>query len=185
MFKSRIKHIIFLVIVALLLIPQTRLPIQVALNRGLALFSPSKIDKSKQRVLTSYNWNLQGVNREIFNFEATKEQVVLVNFWATWCPPCIAEMPGLEALYKDYKDRMVFVFVSNEDHGVTTKFLCEKGYDFNSYVPLTQYPEVFDVSSIPRTFLIDKKGRIIMDKTGAANWNSNTVRQTIEGLLND
>ncbi len=61
----------------------------------------------------------------------------------------------------------------------------KNGYDFNVQIPKTEYPEIFDVSSIPRTFLIDKAGSIVMDKTGAANWNSKTVRETIDVLLKD
>ncbi len=48
---------------------------------------------------------------------------------------------------------------------------------------MTKYPDSFDVTGIPRTFLIDKNGRIVIDKTGAANWNSEAVRNTINQLL--
>jgi len=169
----------------LLLIPQTRQPIQVLLNKGLALFSPSTIDESKQVILANYNWDLQDTNSNVVHFEDVRGKVVLVNFWATWCPPCIAEMPSMQTLYDVYKNKIEFVFVSNEERSVINKFLKEKGYTFKVYNAVTQYPNAFDVSSIPRTFLIDKKGRIIIDKTGAANWNSETVRYTIDALLEE
>ena len=50
------------------------------------------------------------------------------------------------------------------------------------YSPITNYPESFNVTSIPRTFLIDKSGNIVIDKNGAANWNSESVRNTIDNL---
>lgn len=181
--KPQIKNIFFIIIIGLFIIPQTRLPIQVLLNKGLALFSPSTIKATKQVVLTDYNWKLKGKTGEVFNFENVRGKVVLVNFWATWCPPCIAEMPSLHELYDDYKDKIEFVFVSNEEYPVISNFLKDKEYDFDVVVPITSYPDVFDVSSIPRTFLMDKTGHIIIDKTGAANWNSETVRQTIDKLL--
>lgn len=46
------------------------------------------------------------------------------------------------------------------------------------------YPDFFNINTIPRTFLIDKEGNVIIDKNGAANWNSNSVRNTIDDLLN-
>ncbi|GAA3618801.1 TlpA family protein disulfide reductase [Flavivirga jejuensis] len=180
-----LKNIIFLILIAVLIIPQTRQPIQVFLHKGLALFGPSIIKDAKQSSLVNYDWKLKDNENVISNFEATKGQVVLVNFWATWCPPCIAEMPSMQLLYNDYKDRVAFVFVSNEKHAVINQFLEKNKYTFKVYNPATKYPEPFDVTSIPRTFLIDKQGHIVIDKNGAANWNSDTVRKTIDDLLKD
>lgn len=181
--KISLKNIIFLIVIAVLLIPQTRQPIQILLHKGFALFSPSVINDTKQSSLANYNWKLKDDQGITFNFEQTKGKVILVNFWATWCPPCIAEMPSMQSLYNDYKDRVEFVFVSNEDTSVINQFLNKNNYTFKVYSPLTKYPESFNISSIPRTFLIDKQGHIVIDKNGAANWNSETVRKTIDDLL--
>jgi thiol-disulfide isomerase/thioredoxin len=182
--KSQRNNIIFLVLIALLLIPQTRKPIQVFLNKGLALFSPSIVDQDKRKAISDFNWNLQNTNTlETYNFKNTEGKVVLVNFWATWCPPCIAELPSLDQLYQSYNDKVVFLFVSNEEISVVNKFLIMKGMSLPVFKPISNYPEVFDVSSIPRTFLIDKKGNIVIDKTGAANWNSKKVREQLDRLL--
>ena len=181
--KSRIRNTIFVVIIALMIIPQTRTPIQVFVNKGLALFSPSIVKESKRERILDYNWQLQDGEGKTINFIDSKNKVVLINFWATWCPPCIAEMPSLDKLYKDYKDRVDFYFVSNEKIEVVQGFIDKKNYDIKVQIPTTKYPEVFDISTIPRTYLIDKSGLIVMDKTGAANWNSEKVRATIEALL--
>jgi thiol-disulfide isomerase/thioredoxin len=173
------------VVIALLIIPQTRKPIQVFLNKGLTLFSPSIIDTEDRKVLDNYNWQLEDLEGNTFNYATTQNKVVLINFWATWCPPCIAEMPSLEKLHNDYKDKIIFLFVSNEDSKKVSKFITKNDYTFNVYKPLTQYPKVFNVSSIPRTFLIDKKGKIVIDKTGASNWNSSKVRAVIDQLLTE
>ncbi len=170
-------------LIGVLIIPQTRLPIQVLLHKSLALFSPSTIDASKQNTIKDYNWILKNNKGVIFNFEETKGKVVLINFWATWCPPCIAEMPSMQLLYDDYKDKIEFVFVSNETFSVINEFIQKNEYNFEVYNPITKYPDTFNVSSIPRTFLIDKEGNIVVDKTGAANWNSEKVRKTIDALL--
>lgn len=181
--KPKYKDLIFLVIVALFFIPQTRKPIQVFVNKGLALISPSTINSEKQKAIPSYNLILKDENGTIFNFETTKGKIVLVNFWATWCPPCIAEMPSMQKLYKDYKDKVTFVFVSDESFNVVNPFLEKNNYTFKVYQPVTNYNNIFKVSSIPKTFLINQKGNVIIEKTGAANWNSNSVRNTINSLL--
>ena len=183
MSKPKIKNIIFLIAIGVLFIPKIRQPIQILLHKGLAMFSPSYIDESKQVVLSDYNWKLKDDNNVILNFEGYKNKVILVNFWATWCPPCIAEMPSMQKLYDDYKDKIAFVFVSNETQANINQFLTKNGYSFKVYNPLTNYPKPFDVSSIPRTFLIGKSGHIVIDKKGAANWNSESVRSTIDELF--
>ncbi|TWO31935.1 TlpA family protein disulfide reductase [Seonamhaeicola sediminis] len=181
--KPKITDIIFLVVIAVLIIPQTRKPIQIFVNKGLALISPSNISLKKQDNLTSYNWKLEDLHGNVFNFEEAKGQVVLVNFWATWCPPCIAEMPSLQRLYDDYQDKVKFVFVSDESFKDIKSFLKKNEYTFKVFRSASNYSTIFNVSSIPRTFLIDKTGKIVIDKTGAANWNSQSIRSTIDELI--
>lgn len=184
--KIKSSNLIIVVIVLLLLIPQTRKPIQVLVNKGIALFvKPSPIEVSERKHITNFNWILKNVHAETFNFEDAKGKVIVLNFWATWCPPCIAEMPSLEKLYQDYSSNedILFLFVSNEDSDILNKFMVDKNYNFPVYQPLTQYPSEFNVTSIPRTFIIDKNGAIVIDKSGAADWYSDSVRNTIDSLL--
>jgi len=180
--KGRISNIVFVVILLLLIIPQTRKPIQIALHKGLALISPSVNTEDDSREIHYNSWQLQDIKGNTVNFKDYKGKVVLINFWATWCPPCIAEMPNLEKLHEDYKDKVVFLFVSNEKNKVINTFLTQHKYSFNVFIPLENAPE-FEVSSIPRTLLINKEGKIIIDKEGAANWNSQKVKETLDDLL--
>ncbi|MGM5470088.1 TlpA family protein disulfide reductase [Flavobacteriaceae bacterium LMO-SS05] len=183
--KLKTSNIIFVVVILLLIIPQTRQPIQVFLNKGLALFGPSIIEETKREHLTDYNWQLVKQSGEIYDFNEAKGRVVVINFWATWCPPCIAEMPSLEALYDSYKNEVVFLFVSNEDPKTISNFMTKNAYSFQYYLPKSSNPKLFDVRGIPRTFIIDKKGQIVVDKTGAANWNSDGVRNQLDQLLKE
>lgn len=181
--KSKRNNIIFLVIILLMIIPQTRQPIQVFLQKGLAMFSPSVIKEDKRIALTDYDWQLVDENGRSYNFNDAKGKVVLINFWATWCPPCIAEMPSMEKLYQDYKDDMVFLFVSNETQEIISKFKQKNDYEFVVHASITQNPKLLEASSIPRTFVLDQKGHIVIDKTGAADWNSKSVRELLDDLL--
>jgi len=181
--KISVKNIIFLVIIVLLIIPQTRQKIQIALHTVIAKLSPKLESDNAIEQISSYNWQLQDLEGNNFNLEQAKGKVTLVNIWATWCPPCIAEMPSLQALYNDYNNKIEFVLVSNEEQNVINSFLKKKGYNFKIYTPQSKTPETFIVKSIPRTFLLDRDGNIIIDESGAANWDSETVRNTIDELL--
>ena len=183
--KSQISNLVFLVVITILIIPQTRKPIQVFINKGFALISPSIEKKENQTTLKSYEWKLKDKNGNIFDFESVKGKVVFINFWATWCPPCIAEMPSIQNLYTDYKDKVEFLLVTNDPYSEINEFLSKNNYDFKILRPVTFNTSVFDVSTIPRTFLIDKTGRIIIDETGVANWNSDKVRLVIDNLLKE
>ncbi len=180
--KSKKNNIIFLIVIAVFIIPQTRQPIQILLHKGLTLISPSVINKNKQSSIVDYNWKLKDESGIIFNFEKNTEKVVLINFWATWCPPCIAEMPSLQKLYNDYGNKIEFVFISDESFKTINSFLEKNEYTFKVYKEASK-SEFFNVRGIPRTFLINKQGKVVIDKTGAANWNSDSVRNTIDDLL--
>ncbi len=181
--KSQLSNLIFLLVIAILVIPQTRKPIQVFLNKGLALISPSIENKEKLTKLSSYEWKLKDEQGQVFDFEDAKGKVVFINFWATWCPPCIAEMPSIQKLYNDYEDKVVFLFVTSDPYSEINKFLDKNKYTFKVYREMSKDSKLFEVPSIPRTFLIDKNGNIIIDESGAANWNSEKVRTTIDELL--
>lgn len=181
--KISTKNIIFIIIIALLIIPQTRQQIQIALHTVIAKLSPSVEKEDALERVSGYNWQLQDLEGNSFQLDQAKGKVTLVNIWATWCPPCIAEMPSLQGLYNDYSDKIEFVLVSNEKQEVIKRFLKNNNYNLKIYSPLTEAPETFNVSSIPRTFLLDREGNIIIDESGAANWNSETVRNTIDELI--
>lgn len=181
--RISLSNIIFILVVVLLIIPQTRQPIQVILHKGLAMFSPSIASENDRKVLHHYNWQLQALNGDLYNLTEAKDKVLLINFWATWCPPCIAEMPSIQKLYNDYSGKIDMVLVSDEKEETIQNFLNKKGYSFKIYKPISNIPEILYTNSIPRTLLIDKQGHIIIDKTGAANWNSDDVRKLIDSLI--
>ena len=133
--KLNKSNIVFLIIILLLIIPQTRQPIQIWLHKGLSYINQSTLIDNDERVKITYsNWKLQSDNNTILDFESAKGEVVLINFWATWCPPCIAEMPSLQELYKDYNDKVKFLFVTNDNFDVVSSFKIKKVTILISYI---------------------------------------------------
>jgi len=176
--KKMISNILFVILIGLLLYPKSR----TWLIRQVT-FAPSINKVDSKNHLNTYNWKLKGLDTSDFDFEKARGKVVFVNFWATWCPPCRAELPLIQKLYNDYKDKMIFVFVTPESKEKVIPFLKENGYDLPSYNMYNREPSILTTRSIPASFLIDKKGNIIISKTGAADWNSSKVRKEIDKLL--
>ncbi|MDY2587131.1 TlpA family protein disulfide reductase [Winogradskyella aquimaris] len=186
--KGKIKksNIIFLLIVVLLIVPQTRQPIQVWLHKGLSYINQSTVIDSEERVkVANINWQVQNENGSVLDFKTTKGKVVFINFWATWCPPCIAEMPSLQSLYNDYSEKVVFLFVTNDNFKTVNSFKAKGNYTFDVFRPINQVPSALETASIPRTFIINKKGEIVVDESGAVNWNGEVVRQQLNELLKE
>ncbi|WP_028888555.1 TlpA family protein disulfide reductase [Tenacibaculum ovolyticum] len=176
--RKTISNIVFVVIIGLLIYPPTK----VYFIR-LISFSPSTIKVEEREELKRYDWNLQGLNTESIDFNKTKGKVVFVNFWATWCPPCRAEMPSIQDLYDDYKDRVTFIFVSNENWKTIDDFYKKNSYDLPTYNTTSNIPTQLKTKSIPATFILDKKSAIVMQKKGAADWNSKKVRTLLDELI--
>lgn len=182
--KSNWSNILFLVLIALLIIPQTRKPIQIELNRIFS-FSPSEVSGDNRERIQEYEWQLRSLSGEKVNFEETRGEVAVVNFWATWCPPCIAEMPSFQAVYEDYGDKVNFYFVSFEEPQKLQQFTNKEGYSVPVYLPLSTIPDKLKTNSLPTTFVVSGNGEIVVEKTGSADWNSSAFRGLLDRLLQE
>ena len=180
--KKHGTNVLVAVIILLLFIPQTGMPIRVFISKLIA-FSPSEVADEKQETLDNYHWSLHTLEGNEMNMSVSEGKVVLINFWATWCPPCVAEMPSLQNLYNEYGNRVDFYFVSQEDPSKLRRFMDKKDYNFPVYIQEYHAPDVIDAHSLPTTYIISKDGKIVMDKTGAANWDSEGVKALLERLL--
>ncbi|WP_422081061.1 TlpA family protein disulfide reductase [Ulvibacterium sp.] len=145
--------------------------------------SSAMIKTKMQPPLDSYVWELEDTDFNTFNFEAQKGKVVFLNFWATWCPPCVAEMPSLQKLYDAYKDKVTFMFVARDEPERVSKFLNKKGYDLPVYYSKTQGPDVLTSKVLPTTYIVDRNGKIIRAETGSMDWYSEEVRKELDGLI--
>jgi len=133
------------------------------------------------------NWSFTDVDGKEYLLDDLTNKVVFMNFWATWCVPCIAEFPSLNDLYKKYKDndQIVFLFLSYESSGKVKRFMKEKAefnlpfYNFE----LKSKPNLFSSSGIPTTIIINTKGEMVLKHTGMAHWDSDNVMKLLNDLL--
>ena len=182
--KLSLSDVIFIVFAALLLIPQTRKPIQVALNSlKVAVWSPGVEAAGDRKQVEAFPYAVRTLNGLPKNIPIGQGKLTFLNYWATWCAPCIAELPAIQKLYSDYADKVNFLLLTHEEKAVVQRFLDDEEYDLPVYSPQMQAPEILRSSSIPTTFIIDSQGNIVIEETGAADWNSKKVRQLLDDLL--
>ncbi|MFC4635786.1 TlpA family protein disulfide reductase [Dokdonia ponticola] len=184
--KIKLKNIIYIILIALFIIPQTRTPIQVAINKlKVYLFSPSAFAKADQTQLPPFTYQLRTIDGFAHTAEIGQGKVTFISYWATWCPPCIAELPSIEKLYKDYGDKIDFVLITQEEPDKVKRFLERKELSIPAVFPQMETPELLYESTIPTNYIIDASGKIIIKEKGPADWNSAEVRETLDGLLSE
>ena len=119
--------------------------------------------------------------------EDYKGKVVLLNFWATWCMPCRAEMPGMESLWQKYKEQDFVVAAVSVDEGSRGRIeTFSKLFDLNFPIlldPESKVSDLYKVSNMPTSFLIDRDGKIISRIVGTDDWTSPEAIQLVEKLL--
>lgn len=178
--KSTISNVLFLVFIALMLF---HTPTKSFILRLIA-FSPSVENEADRAKLSSYDWALKGLNTSDIDFSELEGKVVFVNYWATWCPPCIAEMPMLQNLYNDYKNDVAFLFVTTDNKEKIDRFFEDNDYDLPTYHFGSDPPkELNTTNSIPVTYVIDKSGSIVIEKVGAANWDGKKSKKIFDDLI--
>lgn len=183
---SKLTDLVFIALIITLLFPQGRLAVGGFVNRVKSMISQP--DLMKQKMSTSdaaFKWQMQKADGSGFQLSEVKGKVVFLNLWATWCPPCVGEMPGIQDLYDQYADHpdVAFVLVSNETPETISKFAEKKGYTFPLYSSLSETPAAFFTRSIPTTFVLDKRGNIVIKEVGAMNWGGKKMAGILEELI--
>jgi len=118
---------------------------------------------------------------------ALKGKVVLLNFWATWCPPCREEIPSMMKLNSFMKGKpfqMICVSVDEGGKKAIEEFFQKSGFSLPAYTDATgQVAKTYGVTGVPETFVIDKNGVIAKKVIGGLDWNSPEVISFIEDLM--
>lgn len=125
-----------------------------------------------------------GLDGKIHNIKDWDGKIVMLNFWATWCPPCVAEMHEIQSLYERWGEKVAFMLVTNEKPDVVKPFMEKHNYLMPVfYLTGTAPPEALSFKALPTTFIISKNGKVVCRKTGAANWDSMATDKIFEELL--
>ena len=148
--------------------------------------SVSPLEADKQINIKAPDFTLKDVNGRTVSLSSLKGKVLLVNFWATWCPPCKAEMPSMNKLYNSMKVRGLEIVAISSDSSLSSikDFLAKSRVDF-----LVLHDEKkavslqYKVFSMPTTFLIDRNGFVVEKYYGEYDWTDPEVRTQIEKLL--
>lgn len=109
------------------------------------------------------DFTLSDLQGKQWHLRDLKGKVVLVNFWATWCPPCRKEMPDLQALYDKYKDQgFVVVSISDEAAAKVQPFIAERRITYPVLLdPVRNVNDLFRVEGIPKSFVYDREGKLV------------------------
>lgn len=184
--RPSLSTIIFALFIILMIIPQTRMFIQESISKiRVVLFSPSAMDEEDQTQLQPFTYQLSTLEGTPANAEIGKGKVTFLSYWATWCPPCRAELPSIQKLYVDYGDTVDFVLITHEDPNTIQSFLDKKQFDLPVVLPRMKTPAALSERTIPTNYIIDKKGKIIIKEQGATDWNSKKMRQTLNLLIRE
>lgn len=119
------------------------------------------------------------------NFDAFEGKVVFINNWASWCPPCIAEMPTILELKKEFEDEdLAFVMVSfDQSPDKALRWMDQREMDLPVYFPASKFPREYVTDAIPATFILDREGKLLHRQMGMADYSSPAFRQQMKTWL--
>jgi len=173
-------HCLFVIFIFLLNLPFT------AEGGEEDLFSKIKISPIKGDKKAP-DFSLKDLTGKKVELKQFKGKVIFLNFWATWCSPCREEMPYLEVLHQQFKEKnFILLAISVDYEGLkpVQEFINKHHYTFPVLLdPKFKTLDLFGVKGIPTTYLIDKKGRTVGKAVGPRDWKSPEVISLIKLLI--
>lgn len=137
----------------------------------MACSSNSEKSREKENGIGLNAISLVNLSGEEIDMNDFKNKTVFINFWATWCKPCLQEMPGIERAQELLKDKdVVFLLASNESIEQIESFKANKRFNFE-YVQV-QNIESLNIQAIPATFIFNPQGELIFSEVGFRVWDA-------------
>jgi thiol-disulfide isomerase/thioredoxin len=149
------------------------------------IFSPDlKAPQGDAPVLARYDIPVTTLDGTPTSLPALRGSVVFLNLWASWCAPCLAEMPLIQRLYDDVNDsRIIFVMLSvDEDRDAAERLIDARGYTFPVYHLAGPLPGTYSTAILPTTYILSPSGRVAAVHSGMANYASEDVLGFLKGL---
>ncbi len=125
------------------------------------------------------SFNMRNANGSAVNLNSFQGKKVMVNIWASWCPPCKREMPSIEKLYKSVDtSKVAFVLLSLDDSfDEALRYVSSRKLNLPVYYPAENLPLLFNVQSIPNTFIFDESGKLVKHVEGADDFNTASYKE--------
>ncbi len=132
----------------------------------------------------AFDWTIRTLDGALVPFDAFRGRVVFLNVWASWCPPCVAELASIGRLRDALAGSDVaFVLVSPENPAPVRRFLSAYGYGgLPVYLERDPIPEAYGLKALPTTYILDRNGAIVLRHRGAADWDRPEVRAFLRSL---
>ncbi|MFD1770617.1 TlpA family protein disulfide reductase [Sphingobacterium suaedae] len=188
-----VSNVAFFAVIIFLILPSGRAWVQQGLMK-LGLFKPnlerfeqSPAEVSASDVIESRRMSFKDDRGDIVNVSDLKGKVVFINFWATWCPPCKAEMPSIQRLKDALEGNTQIEFLLVEIEGEQQKaraFMMEEGMNLPIFYPKSEIPNTWLGQSIPSTVILDKDGKLAARHEGMADYSRKEVIDFITELIN-
>lgn len=132
---------------------------------------------------------LQDISGKDYTLTEMKGRVLFLNFWASWCEPCRAEMPSIQALYARFKDDKRFQMLTvlyKDDYSKAADYMKENGFQFPMFTDTdSKTATSYGITGVPETYIVDKNGILKKRLLGPEDWNSTLNISFISGLLNE
>jgi peroxiredoxin len=142
------------------------------------------IKPARQKIADDFTLPTPGPAK--FKLSEHRGKVVLINFWATWCPPCLQEMPAMDRLYRQHKEagfEMVAVSVDT-DRGAVKPFLARHAFAFRVALdPTMGLANTYGVRALPSSFIVDRKGMLAALAIGPRHWDSDASHSLVEAMV--
>ncbi len=127
---------------------------------------------------------LKEMSEHSIDLSQYKGKTVFINFWATWCKPCIQEMPTIEKAQEKLKNQnVIFLLASNEEPDQIEKFIKKHSYGFH-YVHLENLEEL-KIQALPTTYIFNPEGKLKFSETGFRIWDDPSNIELITKIMND
>lgn len=129
---------------------------------------------------------LKDPDGKMINIKDQQGKVMFVNFWATWCPPCIAEMPSINEMYARYKNNPKVIILevdADNDFSKSVPFMKKNNYQMPVYNAASEMPEGFLSGAIPTTVIIDKAGAVVARHEGGADYADKGFYKYMDSLI--
>lgn len=129
------------------------------------------------------SWAVTSLDGKEIDMSELRGKVVFINRWATWCGPCVEEMPGIQALYESVKGSDVaFLIVTTEKAAKVKDFIKKRGWTVPVYIATDRLPPILDPGVIPVTCIANRKGEVVFELQGAMDWDTDQARKFLTSI---